>query len=168
MFSRSNSYRRKSRNLKSGVDSVVLSAGLLVLGLSLSACSSSSSEFDPTDLIPTNLFGAGKKPLPGERRAVFPEGVPGVPQGVPPDLYKGRQATADQEAVAAAEAAPAPKPTAKPAPKPKAKPRTASTAQPRPAAASRQTQPADAQWPDPNPNTQQNAWPPPNPNTFSR
>ena len=33
-----------------------------------------------------------KKPLPGERRAVFPEGVPGVPQGVPPELVKGYQA----------------------------------------------------------------------------
>jgi hypothetical protein len=162
MFSRSSSYRRKF-----GLNSVVLGIGMLALGLSLSACSSSSSEFDPTDLIPTNLFGAGKKPLPGERRAVFPEGVPGVPQGVPPDLYKGRQATADQEGAATAEAAP-PKPAAKPAPKPKAKPRTASTAQPRPAAASGQSQPADAQWPNPNPNTQQNAWPPPNPNTFSR
>ena len=33
----------------------------------------------------------GKKPLPGERRAVFPEGVPGVPQGVPREMVKGYQ-----------------------------------------------------------------------------
>jgi hypothetical protein len=36
-------------------------------------------------------FGNSKKPLPGERRAVFPEGVPGVQQGVPPELMRGNQ-----------------------------------------------------------------------------
>jgi hypothetical protein len=148
----------------SRLDRMVLTAGALALGLSLSACGS-SSDFDPQDLIPTNLFGLGKKPLPGERRAVFPEGVPGVPQGVPPELYKGNQAAAENAATA--DPAP-PKPAAKPATKPKAKPRTATTAQPRPARASSQTQPADAQWPDPDANAQPNAWPPPNPNTFSR
>jgi hypothetical protein len=150
----------------SRLDRMVLTASALALGLSLSACSS-SSDFDPTDLIPSDLFGMGKKPLPGERRAVFPEGVPGVPQGVPPELYKGRQAAADENA-ATADTAPPPKPAAKPAPKPKAKPRTASSAQPQPARASSQTQPADAQWPEPKADAQQNAWPPPNPNTFSR
>ena len=33
-----------------------------------------------------------KKPLPGERKAVFPEGVPGVPQGVPPEMVQGLSA----------------------------------------------------------------------------
>jgi hypothetical protein len=32
-----------------------------------------------------------KKPLPGTRHPVFPEGVPGVEQGVPKELYKGAQ-----------------------------------------------------------------------------
>ncbi len=58
-------------------------AGTLVLG----GCSS----FDPVDMFHDwDLFGS-KKPLPGERRAVFPEGVPGVPQGVPPEMVKGYQ-----------------------------------------------------------------------------
>src|SRR5262245_797343 len=35
-----------------------------------------------------NPFGTGKKPLPGERRPVFPEGVPGVQQGIPSDLMR--------------------------------------------------------------------------------
>ena len=30
-----------------------------------------------------------KKKLPGERKEVFPGGVPGVTQGIPPDLVKG-------------------------------------------------------------------------------
>ena len=30
-----------------------------------------------------------KKKLPGERKPVFPEGVPGLEQGVPKELYKG-------------------------------------------------------------------------------
>ena len=45
--------------------------------------------FDPTD-----MFNQ-KKPLPGDRRAVFPEGVPGVPQGVPPELVQGYQPPAE-------------------------------------------------------------------------
>src|SRR5215467_13404880 len=40
-------------------------------------------------LVDFNPFGTAKKPLPGERRAVFPEGVPGVQQGVPPELMRG-------------------------------------------------------------------------------
>jgi hypothetical protein len=63
---------------------VVALAGGLVLG----GCST----FDPIDMFQDwDLLGAGKKPLPGERRAVFPEGVPGVPQGVPPEMVRGYQ-----------------------------------------------------------------------------
>jgi hypothetical protein len=62
-------------------------AGVLVLG----GCST----FDPVDMFQDwDLLGS-KKPLPGERRAVFPEGVPGVPQGVPPEMQKGYQAPVD-------------------------------------------------------------------------
>ena len=47
-----------------------------------------------------------KKKLPGERKPVFPEGVPGLEQGVPKDLYKGaRQQQIDQQNAAAAAAA---------------------------------------------------------------
>lgn len=42
--------------------------------------------FDPTDLLG---FLDTKKPLPGERKPVFPEGVPGVDRGVPPDMVRG-------------------------------------------------------------------------------
>ena len=52
-----------------------------------------------------------KKPLPGERRAMFPQGVPGVEQGVPPDLVRGYQQPAETE--------PAPPPEAPAAEKPK-------------------------------------------------
>ena len=44
------------------------------------------SNFDPTDLLD---FLDTKKKLPGERKPVFPEGVPGLEQGVPKELYKG-------------------------------------------------------------------------------
>ena len=176
---------------------VMPAAVVLIAGLSLSACASSSN-FDPTDFFSSDVFDTKTK-LAGERKPVFPEGVPGVPQGVPKELVKGnQQAAVDVTDTPAAELAPASKPAAKPPaakPKPVAKPRTAS-APPRPApvrAASPapqsqpqpqpQPQPANqpaVAWPDPStahapapaaassvPNTQAN-WPPPNPNTFSR
>src|SRR5215470_20427003 len=58
-----------------------------------------------------NPFGTAKKPLPGERRAVFPEGVPGVQQGVPPDLVRGNQQATEPPPAAAP--APGPEPKAK-------------------------------------------------------
>ena len=67
-----------------------------------------------------------KKKLPGERKPVFPEGTPGVPQGVPQELVKGYQEPG-AEAKEAQAAAPKPPPAeAKPKPKPKvvAKPKT--------------------------------------------
>ena len=45
-------------------------------------------QFDPTDLFNSDIF-VTKKKLPGERQPVFPEGMPGVPQGVPAELIKG-------------------------------------------------------------------------------
>ena len=52
--------------------------------------------FDPSDLLD---FLDTKKKLPGERKPVFPEGVPGLEQGVPKDLYKGaRQEQIDPNA----------------------------------------------------------------------
>src|ERR1700716_2232885 len=63
------------------------------------------ANFDPSDLLD---FLDTKKKLPGERKPVFPEGVPGLEQGVPKDLYKGsRQEQIDQQnAQGAAAAAP--------------------------------------------------------------
>jgi hypothetical protein len=66
----------------------------------------SSGGFDPSDLLD---FLDTKKKLPGDRKPVFPDGVPGLEQGVPRDLYKGAQQQPDQpNAQAAAAAAPPP------------------------------------------------------------
>ena len=59
----------------------------LLCGLFLAGCDS----FDPLDKFQDWDLMSSKKPLPGERRPVFPEGVPGVAQGVPPDMVKGYQ-----------------------------------------------------------------------------
>lgn len=66
-------------------------APLIATALLLSGCSSfDTSKFDPTDLL-DKWFAEQKKPLPGERKELFPQGTPGVQQGVPPDLVKGYQ-----------------------------------------------------------------------------
>jgi hypothetical protein len=79
---------------------------LAVLGaLSCAVAGCSTANFDPTDMLD---FLDTKKKLPGERKPVFPEGVPGLEQGVPKDLYRGsRQQQIDQPNPAAA-AAPLP------------------------------------------------------------
>src|SRR3979490_2704501 len=86
-----------------------LIAAAVVIALSgvLAGCSSGLSNFDPSDLLD---FLDTKKKLPGERKPVFPDGVPGLEQGVPKELYKGsRQEQIDQQnAAAAAAAAPPP------------------------------------------------------------
>jgi len=88
----------------------ILTAAALVAGLALAGCDS----FDPLDkLQDLDIMGTSKPPIKGERKAVFPTGVPGVPQGVPPDLVKGYQPPAE----------PAPVAEAKPKPKPKPKPK---------------------------------------------
>jgi hypothetical protein len=94
-----------------------LIAAAVVIALSgvLAGCSSGLSNFDPSDLLD---FLDTKKKLPGERKPVFPDGVPGLEQGVPKELYKGsRQEQIDQQNAAAATAAAAPPP--EPAPKAK-------------------------------------------------
>ena len=64
-----------------------LIAATIVIALSgaLAGCSSMGN-WDPTDMLD---FLDTKKKLPGERKPVFPDGVPGLEQGVPKDLYKG-------------------------------------------------------------------------------
>src|SRR3979490_1859575 len=57
---------------------------------------------DPSDLLD---FLDTKKKLPGDRKPVFPDGVPGLEQGVPRDLYKGAQQQPDQPTAQAAAAA---------------------------------------------------------------
>jgi len=88
---------------------------LIALCSALAGCGSMGGGFDPTDLLD---FLDTKKKLPGERKPVFPDGVPGLEQGVPKDLYKGsrQQQLDEQNAQATAAAAPAP-----PAPETKSK-----------------------------------------------
>lgn len=102
---------------------LIAAAVLIAFSGALGGCSSGG--FDPSDLMD---FLDTKKKLPGDRKPVFPEGVPGLEQGVPKDLYKGAQQQPDQPPVDAA-AVPPPAPTAKSAKGKKSKqPATAAVA----------------------------------------
>lgn len=117
------------------VKRTILSASVLAFALALGGC----ENFDMPE------FFNAKKPLPGERHAVFPEGVPGAPSGVPAELIKGNQA-ADATATVPAEGA---KPqAAKSAEKPKPKPKVVAKPAPVPKQASAEAKPAnDDVWP---------------------
>ena len=84
-------------------------AVLVALCGALAGCGGGGlSSFDPSDLLD---FLDTKKKLPGERKPVFPDGVPGLEQGVPKDLYKGsRQEQIDRQNADAAAAAATPPP----------------------------------------------------------
>ena len=90
---------------------LVAAVVLMALSGALAGCSS----FDPTDMFD---WLDTKKKLPGDRKPVFPEGVPGLEQGVPKELYKGAQQpdTQNPDVAAAPPAAPV-----EPAPKGKVK-----------------------------------------------
>src|SRR3954466_4796096 len=95
---------------------------IVALSSALAGCGGMGN-WDPTDLLD---FLDTKKKLPGERKAVFPDGVPGLEQGVPQELYKGSaQERIDQqnaEAAAAAASTPrVPEPNSKQAAKSKGK-----------------------------------------------
>jgi hypothetical protein len=62
----------------------------------------SSGGFDPSDLLD---WLDTKKKLPGDRKPVFPDGVPGLEQGVPKELYKSEVEKQQHEDAAAATAA---------------------------------------------------------------
>ena len=141
-------------------DHVKRTIAALALGLSLASCDSLA------DL--ENLFNQ-KKPLPGERKPVFADGVPGVPQGIPPELVRGYQAPAPPEQPAVVQT-PAEKPAVKPAPKPRSRtvavpvrpPATSITVQPNTPAA------GGSAWPTPpapgqsqQPNQPPSQWPTP-------
>ena len=129
---------------------LVLAAIVAATGPVLSAC----------DTLDTFEIFDSKKKLTGDRKPVFPEGVPGVASGVPPELVKGYrepEGGALDPAKAAAEAAaePAAKPK-KPKPELKSAPqRTASKPAPKPpsdpygAAPTRAAAPEPAQQPAP-------------------
>ncbi len=88
-------------------------AMLMALGLGIGGCAQGQDAMDRVHhaLHDFNPFGTAKRPLRGERKALFPEGVPGVQQGVPSELVKGAQ-PAEPEVVAAT---PEPQPAARPA-----------------------------------------------------
>jgi hypothetical protein len=120
---------------------LIAAAVLVALSGALAGCGGGGlSSFDPSDLLD---FLDTKKKLPGDRKPVFPEGVPGLEQGVPKELYKGSaQEQLDQQNAAAAAAPPPEEPKSKQAAKSrgkKAKPAatasTAPAAAPEPAAA---------------------------------
>lgn len=83
---------------------LIASAVLIALSGALAGCGSTAG-FDPSDLLD---FLDTKKKLPGERKQVFPEGVPGLEQGVPKDLYRGARQDQDPNAQAVAVAPPPP------------------------------------------------------------
>jgi hypothetical protein len=103
---------------------LIAASVLIALSGALAGCSSSMGNFDPSDLLD---FLDTKKKLPGDRKPVFPEGVPGLEQGVPKDLYKGAQQQQEQQnadTAAAAAAAPPPPPAEEPKAKRAAKSRS--------------------------------------------
>jgi hypothetical protein len=105
---------------------------LIALAGALGGCSGGLANFDPADLLD---WMDTKKKLPGERKPVFPDGVPGLEQGVPKDLYKGsRQEQIDQQNAAAA-AAPLEPPPGSKAAKSKSKSKQAAAPAAQPAAA---------------------------------
>ena len=165
----------------------ILVLAAIGFGFGLSGCTSGNLELDPAYWFPD-----GKKKLPGDRREVFPGGVPGVTQGIPPEMIRGNPANQPEQALAPEQAAPQPEAEQKPRPRPKkvARPRPAPVddqepqAQPAPRAtqaaprpAQQQQQPAGA-WPAPQAQQQQQpqqqapaagAWPaPPASGTFTR
>lgn len=114
---------------------IALLAGLVAIAPVIAGCS--DFDLDSLDVFHLNE----KKKLPGERKELFPGGVPGVTQGIPPEYMKGNQQQQTEAAIPDTPGAPAPgaagpPPAAQPAPaaktaavepaaepKPKAKPK---------------------------------------------
>jgi hypothetical protein len=145
---------------------------LITLAAALPALSG-CADFDADKL---DIFGLNeKKKLPGDRKPVFPEGVPGVTQGIPQEFIRGNQPPPEDtaQAVPAEPEKPAAKPKKTAAvdagdkPKRKPKPRTTTAAPTQPV----QSTP-DPAFDRPAPAAQQQTapWPgqAPAPGTFSR
>lgn len=102
---------------------LIAASVLVALSGAIAGCSSSVNSFDPMDWLD---WIDTKKKLQGDRKPVFPEGVPGLEQGVPKSLYKGAQQEVDQNAQQAA--VPPPPPETKPKKTAKSKQPAAATA----------------------------------------
>lgn len=163
----------------------------LFAAFALSAC---ASDFDPGDWAEKlDFFHLNdKKKLPGERKELFPGGVPGVSQGIPPDLVKGYQPPQTPPETQEAQTPPEqekPKPrphVARQAP-PKKPPTQVKVTPQKPQSQQQQQAQQQQVWPDPKPQQAQpqqtgtqapwpapqqqqpSAWPDaPAPNTFQR
>jgi hypothetical protein len=155
---------------------LVLTVVLLALAPVLAGCES----FEDFDMDKLDFLGLNKKkPLPGERRDLFPGGVPGVTQGIPPEFQKSyvekqqqaeAAAAAEQQKEEAAKAAEEAQKKAaaaaeaeKPKPKPKRKVVRAPSRPPTQVTVQPARQPAQqAPWPDANQQQQQSSqapWP---------
>jgi hypothetical protein len=103
---------------------IVLLAALVGLAPVLAGC-------ENFDLDKLDVFGLNeKKKLPGDRKPLFPEGVPGVSQGIPPEFVKGNQPPPDNVNAVSLPAEPAKttaavEPSDEPKPKLKRKPKVA-------------------------------------------
>ena len=108
------------KNVMRRMQRIVLLAALTATMPVLAGCSS----LDPDQW---DFFGLNeKKKLPGDRKPLFPQGVPGVSQGIPPEYVKGNQPvegadtpltalpTEPAKAAAAEPEQPKPKPKRKP------------------------------------------------------
>src|SRR5580765_746519 len=94
-----------------GSKRLIALAVVVALSGALAGCGGGGmANFDPSDLMD---FFDTKKKLPGDRKPVFPEGVPGLEQGVPKDLYKGARQQPLEEQNAAAAAPPPVEPKSK-------------------------------------------------------
>jgi hypothetical protein len=152
---------------------IVLLAALAAAAPLLAGC-------EDIDMDKFDVFGISKKPpLPGKREDLFPAGVPGVTQGIPPEYQKGYQErqrqAAEAAAAQAAESGGKAQPgaaankgaAAAPAEKPKPKKRVVAKRKPKPPPAApapqpAAQQPAQATWPTTNQPPQQSnqaPWP---------
>lgn len=138
---------RVSHRVTRRIPRVVLLVALIGAAPVLTACE--NFDLDKLDVFNLNE----KKKLPGERKELFPGGVPGVSQGVPPEYLAGHEqdqpgaaianpipqpaadkpaAEAEKKTAAVAPEPAKPKPKAKPKakPKPKSEPKVAAPARP--------------------------------------
>jgi hypothetical protein len=150
--------------VKGRLNRAILHVLLLGTSVGLAGCEPGEMIDKLSDMIPSS-----KTPLPGTRKEVFPEGVPGVPQGVPPELVKGYQppsdvATLQTPAVASATREQQTKSAAAEPPKPKKKKIAAPPSQPaqdQAAAAAAPATQAPSAWPAAQPNAATAPWPAP-------
>jgi hypothetical protein len=148
-----------TRQPMQAVRGALLTLALLGFGGALAGCESMENF----------QFWDTKKKLPGDRKPVFPEGVPGIEQGIPPELMKGyqepQQPTADpavQAAQETADKAETKKAEAKPKPKPKPRQVAQPAAQQAPQPQQTQQAPPQQGWPGgtpPQAQQQNGGWP---------